>query len=169
MTGQAAKAGFTFNVSRINWRALMRGSLLLLLFTHQSWAGIVCHCALQGSAQNDSQHQCHHAAHLSKSTLGTEQEVLADHHSTSCSGESTAIPNGGIETSPQGATVCCCHATPSAEVQAVSVLSQSDVPGDSTPPLISFGALRTSTSEYIGLHQPLHSRPLYLTLSSFLI
>ena len=57
----------------------MRGILLSLLFTHQAWAGIFCHCALE----SESQHSCYQTAHHS-SSAGADTDIR---HSTPCSDE----------------------------------------------------------------------------------
>lgn len=123
---------------------LMRGIALLLLFTNQSWASVICNCA----DANGSQHTCCHS-HASRG-----------HH---CGSE-------GIETKiqPQEAEMCC-HLSPQAEEQTFSITASSFPPAESY--LQGAGTLvpRAFTSESAGVAPSARYRPLYLTHSSLLI
>ena len=140
MAQQATKPGFTFSKASL-W-ALMRGIALLLLFTHQSWAGIICNCADESGSQDA---YCHSDQRLE------------------CAAEASEM------NSPPQETKMCCHLSPQAEAQTFSTTTPTFVPAENR--LLAFGTpvATAFTPEYSGVLQQSRSRPLYLTHSSLLI
>jgi hypothetical protein len=122
--------------------ALMRGIALLLLFTYQSRASVICYCA----DESVSQHACCH-------TSG---------HS-SCDSEAPEL-----NSQPHGAAMCC-QPAPQAEEQTFSITTPIFIPAEDhiqgSGPLIETAFM----PEYLGVLPPPRFRPLYLTHSSFLI
>jgi hypothetical protein len=137
---QATKPGFTSGKASL-W-ALMRGIALLLLFTHQSWAGVICNCA----DESGSPHACCHT--------GRRLECAAE------APETNSLPQE---------TEMCCHLSPQAEAQTFSIttpifiLAENHLHGVGTLMATAF------TPEYTGVLPSSRSRPLYLTHSSLLI
>ena len=139
----------------------MRGILLSLLFTHQAWAGIICHCALK----SESQHVCCQTAHHSPSLAGAEADTR---HSTPCSGESEQLPGDQRKGAPQGEEACC-YVSPQAEGRTVEVSLLNPAPVDEVPTVFDVTWLKTSSTECIPILKPPLSRQLYLIHSSLLI
>ena len=140
MARQTTKPGFTSG--RASLWALMRGIALLLLFTHQSWASVICNCA----EESESHHACCHA--------GRRPECAADAPDTN------SLPQE---------TERCRHLSPQAEAQTFSITTPTFVPAENR--LLAFGTpvATAFTPEYIGVLKQSRSRPLYLTHSSLLI
>lgn len=166
------KAGFSSLTSRVAWWRLTRWLVVLCLFTQQAWAGIVCNC----QHDNDTQmtHACCPTAHQSDSAASAEQASEATHSSSSCSG--AGAPGAEkqpaeeqLGAAPQVAMLCC-HATPPAEVQGLTTPAPHPTAIVSAQPLINLDALPVSVSTYQqNSHQPHRTRPLYLSISCFLI
>jgi hypothetical protein len=139
----------------------MRGILLSLLFTHQAWAGITCHCALK----SESQHVCCQTAHHSPSLEGADADTR---HSTPCSGESEPLPDDQRKVAQQGEKACC-YVSPQAEGRTVEFSLSNPAPVDTVPTVFVDTWLKTSSTECIPILKPPLSRPLYLIHSSLLI
>jgi hypothetical protein len=139
----------------------MRGILLSLLFTHQAWAGIICHCALK----SESQHACCQTAHQSLPLAGADADIR---HSTPCSGGSEPLPDDQRKGAPQGEEACC-YVSPQAEARTDEVSLLNPPPVEEVPPVFDVTGLKTSTTECIPILKPPFSRPLYLIHSSLLI
>jgi len=137
------------------------GILLSLLFTHQAWAGIICHCALK----SESQHFCCQTAHHSPSSTGAEANIR---HSTPCSDEGEPLPDDQRNGAPQGEEACC-YVSPQAEGRTVEVLLLNHAPVEDVSQVFDGTGLKTSTTECISILKPPLSRPLYLIHSSLLI
>ncbi len=163
MTQRVTKTWFVFGKAsrQAPWRALLRGILLSLLFTHQTWAGIICHCALG----NAPQHACCQTAHHSQRTTGT----AADTHSAApCPNESEPSSDDQQKTAPQGEGGCC-YLSPQAEARTVEISLLNPAPVEEVPPDIDITGFEIAATEYIYVSKPRRSRPLYLTHSSLLI
>jgi hypothetical protein len=139
----------------------MRGILLSLLFTHQAWAGIICHCALKG----ESQHVCCQTAHHSPSLAGADADI---NHSTPCSDEGKPLPGDQRKGAPQGEETCC-YVSPQTEGRTIEVSLSNLAPVEDVSQVFDVTRLKIFTTEYIPILKPPLSRPLYLTHSSLLI
>ncbi len=143
------------------WAGLMRGILLSLLFTHQAWAGIICHCALK----SESQHVCCQTAHHSPSLAGADADMR---HSTPCSDEGEPLPDDQRKGAPQGEEACC-YLSPQAELRTIEVSLSNHAPVVDVSQVFDITGLKISTTECVPILKPPLSRPLYLTHSSLLI
>ncbi len=139
----------------------MRAILLSLLFTHQAWAGIICHCVIE----TESQHACCQTAHQSQPPVETDADT---HHSTHCSDKSEPSSSNQRDSAPQGEEGCC-YLSPQAEARTVEISLLNPVPVEEVPPDFDVAGLRTSATGYIRVLKPRLSRPLYLTHSALLI
>jgi hypothetical protein len=157
------KTGYTSSKAsrQAPWSALMRGILLSLLFTHQTWAGIICHCALK----SESQHVCCQTAHHSPSLAGADADMR---HSTPCSDEGEPLPDDQRKGAPQGEEACC-HVSPQAEGRTVEVSLSNHAPVEDVSQIFDVTGLKISTTECVPILKLPLSRPLYLTHSSLLI
>jgi hypothetical protein len=140
---------------------LLQGTLLLLLFTHQAWAGIIFHCA----HESESQHVCCQTAHHSEHTAGTDAHTLS---SAPCSDESEPPSDGHRRIAPQGEEGCC-YLSSQAEAQTVAISLLNPVPVEDVAPVFDVTGLKTSMIECVCVSKRRRSRPLYLTHSSLLI
>jgi hypothetical protein len=122
--------------------ALMRGIALLLLFTHQSWASVICNCA----DESGSQHACCHTSRRLE----------------------CAAAKPGANRLPQE-TEMCRHLSLQAEARTFSITTPNAFPDENH--IHEFGTLWATafTPEYTGVLPSSRSRPLYLTHSSLLI
>lgn len=143
---------------------LLRGIALLLLFTQQSWAVIICHCV----PKNESQHACCLTARHSEHTAGMHYEDADTHTSGSCLDERSPASDDDLSGAPQG-TGMCCQLAQQAEIQAISISLSNPLPAENSLSVLNVALLMASAPEYIGILQPPRSRPLYLTHSSLLI
>jgi hypothetical protein len=141
--------------------ALMRGIMLSLLFTHQAWAGIICHCALK----SESQHVCCQTTHHSPSLAGADADIR---HSTPCSDEGEPLPDDQRKGAPQGEEACC-YVSSRAEGRTVEVSLLNHAPVEDVSRVFDVTGLKISTTECVPILKPPLSRPLYLTHSSLLI
>lgn len=162
MTRQTAQIGTTF--IRAASRSLMQGVVLLLLFSYQSLAGIICYC----SHQNESRHACCHW--LQRDNPGVEiyqagSDALSLSH---CASEETPPPAADLGSSQQGANVCC-HSAPPVKMQAVAVPSERQLPVENTLPRIRIGAETAVAPAFVHVHPQRHKCPLYLAFSCWLI
>lgn len=139
----------------------MRGILLSLLFTHQSWAGVICHCARESESQHACCQTAHHAPSHAEADAGT-------HHSTPCSDESEPPSDNQRRIAPRGEEDCC-YVSPQAEAQTVEISLSNPAPVEAVPQGFDVTGLKTFTTESIHVLKPRLSRPLYLTHSALLI
>ncbi len=163
LTRRVTKTGYTSSKAsrQALQSALMRGILLSLLFTHQAWAGIICHCALK----SESQHACCQTAHRSLRLTGADADI---HHSSPCSDESEPLPDDQRKGAPQGEEACC-YVSRQAEARTVEISLLNPAPVEEGPPDFDVTGLKASTTECIRVLKPRLSRPLYLIHSSLLI
>src|SRR5215510_9690952 len=100
LTRQKARIGTTFASTAS--RALARGFVILLLFTHQSWAGVICICNRQGA----SGHACCRLALHDNPAVETI-EAGSDTHSTHCRRRDAVAPGANFDYPPQGVKSRC--------------------------------------------------------------
>lgn len=149
---------------------------IVFLLTHQAWGGIICHCQHENSSQQISQsaHACCHEGHHSGVAEGTQPVSEQAHSSASCSEErapgsaADRESEGQLGALPQGEMVCC-HAAPQAEVQGITIPSQDPVSAINTQPSVKLAAPAAFVPTYQDFHQLHRARPLYLSISCFLI
>lgn len=138
----------------------MRGILLLLLFTHQAWAEIICYCA----HETQPQHVCCQTAHTQHAT-GKEAGA---HSSDSCPNEREPSSVNQQNTAPQSEEGCC-YLSPQTEARTVEISLLGPAPAEEVLPVFDITGLKTSSTECIRVLKPRLSRPLYLTHSALLI
>ena len=100
MTRQKARIGTTFPSTAS--RALARWFVLLLLFTHQSWASVICSC----TRPDVSGQGCCRLAWHDNPAVETSEDV-SDTHSSHCKGREAVAPGAQFDYSPQGVERRC--------------------------------------------------------------
>jgi hypothetical protein len=170
MMWQVTKVGFASLTSRVAWRKLAQGIAILFLFTHQAWAGIVCHCQHENGAQMS--HACCRAEHHSGSAVNIEQVGETSHSPVSCSeagapgieSQSSINQFGALS---QSAMICCHDALQAEQNATISLKEPAPVIG--TQPLVSPGSQAGTVFIHYNFHQLYRTRPLYLSFSCLLI
>ena len=161
MTRQKAQIGITF--IRAASRALARGSVLLLLFSHQVWAGAVCGCNhLDGGG-----HACNRMARRDNHAIGTYPEDSGT-HSSHCARPETLAPGAQFDNSTHGVKMCCQSAQNAGE-QTVAVSSTKQLPMENLLSPVRTGAQTTVASASVSIHTQRRDRPLYLAFSCWRI
>jgi hypothetical protein len=169
---QKTQAGFINGFSRNSWQALTKALVLLLVFSHQVWAGHICHC----NSQTGAHHAGFHAAQHPTSMASVQREDLRIHSSHHCAEEEKpaiadkekAVTGKHFDQLPQS-VIACCQGSSQLEVAAVSVSPPSQTPLINVLPPTNVGAQTNLTPAPFTIH-PLHpSRPLYLSFSCLLI
>lgn len=174
MIKQVAQTGIIKAFRQRQWRKLVSVLVLLLLFTHQTWAGSLCFCEPEGKAPNSGCHTmlppdqprvesphpgCHTAAML---------EVATPQHRRLEAEPPVADAQLG---NMANSTMICCHLQPDAEAQTISVTAANQRPILATLPIIHCGAQPNSAPLPDNFHHPHQhqKRPLYLSYSCLLI
>lgn len=164
LTRQKAQIGTIF--VQATSRALMRGIVLLLLFTHQfawaAWAGIIC------SHSDKSEHACCRTAQHGSPAVDAHQEVSDAHSSSQCTGKEMPALDAEHTNLPQEVMVCCLPAEEAeAQMAAPSSTERLSVENAATPIRIGAQTINAPTSIYF---RPFHhKRPLFLAFSCWLI
>lgn len=165
--------------TRISRRALGLGLVLSVLFLQQSFAAALCLCdhetphfafsqceqqdAIPTEAHDTGMHgetpaEMHHAGmHHEKSEV----------HESSPSSEAATVTAGQVGGGSPPSAFSCCHGRPQADVPAASMSVQTPVAVEETTPLTISDARATFISSRVSI--PPRSRPIYLSLSCFLI
>lgn len=138
--------------------------MFLLLFTHQSWAGVFCDCA----PQDKSQHTCCSATQRNDIAAEMRQEGLDAHASSHCASEEVTTPDSQFESLPQSATICC-YAAPQSDSQGVALTSPNPQTFEDTLPPAHLNTQTIPGAAYFNIHPRHHKRPLYLAFSCWLI
>lgn len=151
------------------WRVLPRLLALMLLFTHQSWAGAVCFCEHEGEHQHDCSQVAHHCDSSMAAHHGDWHGDRDANSSMPCSEEERTLVQGDqLDSLPQSVRLGC-HSLPPTDAQALSVSSPIPVQIVPIQPFNDFSLAGTSAFASTKVVYPPHSRPLYLTLSCLLI
>lgn len=178
MIKQAVQIGIIKVFRQRRGRKLMPALVLLLLFTHQTWANGLCLCEPEGKASHSSCHTTQspdqpkveaphsgcHTAHFSGQTTLAMPEIATPqsrHH------YSEVEPL--VADAQANSTMICCHLQPDAEAQATPVTAQNQGMIVSTLPSIQFGTQSDSAPLPDNFHHPHQKRPLYLSYSCLLI
>lgn len=162
MARQKAQIGTTF--IRATSRALTRGIVLLLLLTHQSWAGVFCKC----THQDKSQHTCCSAARRNETAAQMRQEGLVAHAPPHCASEEATTPDSQFKNLLQSAMKCC-SAAPQSDAQGVAVPLPNPPIVKNTLPLVFINGQTPTEPAFFNVHPQRHKRPIYLSLSCLLI
>lgn len=182
MIKQAAQTGIINVFRQRRWRKLVPVLVLLLLFTHQTWADGLCLCEPEGKVPHsgchtmqpydrpkaEAPHSGCHTAHVPGQTTATPPEVATPQSTPHCSDAESSL----AEAQPgqlTHSTMICCHLQPDAEAQAVPVTAQNQGLIVATLPFIHFGAQSNSAPLPDNFHHPHQKRPLYLSYSCLLI
>lgn len=162
MTWQKAQTGIAF--IHTPWRVWIRGFALLLLLTHQPWTGVIC----AFTYQDDSHAGCS-ATQRNSITVEARQEASDAHTSSHCASEEASVPADEIDHSPQNALAYCSGA-PQADALGVAVSSPKPTPVENSAPPVHTVAQKNSTPALTGaIHPQRRQRPIYLSLSCWLI
>ena len=178
---QVAQTGIIKAFRQGQGRKLMPVLVLLLLFTHQTWAGGLCLCEPEGKAPHsgchtmqspvqsidEASHSGCHTTHFSDQTTQAMPEdatPLSTHH---CSESESSLADA--QPGQLHITMICCHLQPDAEAQAIPVTAQNQGLIVATLPFIHFGAQSNSAPLPDNFHHPHQRRPLYLSHSCLLI
>jgi hypothetical protein len=160
LTRQKARIRATF--ARSASRALAHGFALLLLFTHQSWAGIICIC----NRQDASGHACCRLARHDNPAVETSEDV-SDTHSSHCKGREAMAPGAQFDYSPQGVERRCQSAQEDgAQVAITSPTKQLPV---ATPAPVYIDAHTFIAPASIHIHPQRRNRLLHLAFSCWRI
>ena len=172
MTWQTAKAGFSLSTGQIAWRRLAKVIALTLLLTQQAWAGLICHCQQQNDDAAQMSHACCSTSH--HCPFAQAAESARESADSDNSGAEEAGPDDALLTpakacgAAQPLITICCQDTPQTEQQALTS-TQGPVSVAHHQSLISSGWQTNQNSTFYNQQQPTHTRPLYLSLSCFLI
>ena len=182
MIKQVAQTGIIKAFRQRQWRKLVSVLVLLLLFTHQTWAGGLCFCEPEGKAPNsgchtmlppdkpkaEAPHSGCHTAHFPGRTTVAMPEVATPQ---STHRRSEAEPPAAQPEKLANSTMICCHLQPDAEAQAIPVTARNQGPILTTLPIIHCGAQPNSAPLPDNFHHPHQhqKRPLYLSYSCLLI
>ena len=172
MRRQVAKARFAPLTSRTTWRRLAQGVAILLLLTHQAWAGVVCICQHNDGLQQAAQmaHVCSAARHHSDVRAEHTGEVAdssAAYSEEGAPGTDDRCSGNQSCTLLQGAMVCCPD-VPQAE-QNATISLQKPAPVISNRSLVSIKGQSVPVFIHYNFHQLYRTQPLYLSFSCFLI
>lgn len=161
MARQKAQIGTTF--IRAASRALTRGFVLLLLFSHQAWAGAICGCnCLDGGG-----HACRRLARRDNPAVETYQEGSGT-HSSNCASLETLASGAQFDNSTHGVKVCC-HSAQGAGAQTVAVSSMKQLPMEKLLSPVRIDAQTTVAPVSVYIHPQRRDRPLYLAFSCWRI
>src|SRR5262249_23471862 len=145
-------------------RVLIRGVVLLLLFTQPSWANIFCSC----NHPDESEHACCQRAQHGSLAVEPHQEVSVAHSSSQCAGEE--VPALDAELGNLLRTVMgCCLSAEEAGVQTVAPLLTEQLPVENATSPVQIGAQTIIAPASVYLHPHHHKRPLYMAFSCWLI
>ena len=157
---QKARVGNTF--ARTPSRALARGFVLLLLFTHQSWAGVICIC----NRPDASGQACRRLARRNNPAVETSEEV-SDTHSSHCKGREAMAPGAQFDYSPQGVERRCQSAQEDGAQAAITSPTKQLPIAISAPVYIDAHTFVAPAS--IQIHPQRRNRLLYLAFSCWRI
>jgi hypothetical protein len=157
LTRQKTRIGTTF--SRTVSRALAHGFVLLLLFTPQSWAGVICIC----NRPDASGHACCRLARHDNPAVETNEEG-SDSHSSHCKGRGAVAAGAQFDYPPQDVERRC-QSVQEDSAQAAITSSTKQLPV--TPPLASvyIGAQTFIAAASLHIHPQGRNRLLYLAFS----
>jgi hypothetical protein len=161
LTRQKTRIGTTF--ARTASRALARGFVLLLLFTPQSWAGVICIC----NRPDASRHACGRLTRHDNPAIETREEG-SDSHSSHCKGREAVAPGAQFDYTPQGVERRC---QPVQEDGAQAAITSSTKQLSINPTLapVYIGAQTFIAPASIHIHPQRRNRLLYLALSCWRI
>jgi hypothetical protein len=162
LTRQKAQIGTKF--IRAAPGALARGFVLLLLFAHQSWTGIICIC----NRPDASAHAYCRLAQRDNTAVETHQEEGLDIHSSHCPSPETLAPGPQFDNSTHGVKVCCQSAQDAGE-QAVVVSSTKQPTMENFLSSVRIDAQTTVAPASVYIHPQRRDRPLYLAFSCWRI
>jgi hypothetical protein len=159
LTRQKAQIETTF--IRTASRALVRGFVLLLLFTNQFWAGIICGCNLP----DGSGHACCRRAQHDNPPVDREGLHTQSSH---CASPKAMVFGAQFDYSPQGVKVCC-RPVQEDGTQAVIMSSTEQLPANNHLPAVHIDAHTIIAPASVYTHPQRRNRPLYLAFSCWLI
>ncbi len=168
------QAGNNAGLSRNAWQVLSRAMVLLLLLTHQSWAGSVCLCSPQVTSQSAGCQATQHSISTSKPEEHSESFSSShcakeeDGAVASLSEQETAITDSR-SSQPTEQVVSCCRAPALHEAEAAYVSSPNQAPAINILPSIYLSNQTNQAPAAFTIHHRHHTRPLYLAFSCLLI
>jgi hypothetical protein len=179
---QAEQTGTSKGFRQRRGRKLMPVLLLLLLFTHQTWASGLCLCKPEGKAPHTGCHTTQspdqpkaeaplsgcHTAHLPGQITPGMPEAATPQSTHHCS-EAESLVADAQPGKLAHSTMICCHLQPDTEAQAIPVTAQNQGLIVATLPFIYIGAQHNSAPLPDNFHHPHQKRPLYLSYSCLLI
>ena len=161
MTRQKTRIGTTF--ARTASRALARGFVLLLLFTPQSWAGVICVC----NRPDASGHACGLLTRHDNPVIETREEG-SDSHSSHCKGREAVAPGAHFDYTPQSVERRC-QSVQEDGAQAAITSSTKQLSINPTLAPVYIGAQTFIAPASIRIHPQRRNRLLYLALSCWRI
>jgi hypothetical protein len=161
LTRQKAQIRATF-ISTAS-RALARGFVLLLLFTQQFWAGVICIC----NRPDVSGHACGRLTRRDNPAVGTRDEG-SDSHSSHCKGREAVATGAQFDYSPQGVKRRC-QSVQEDGAQAVITSPTKQLPVNNPPAPVYIDAQTTIAPASICVHPQRQNHSLYLAFSCWRI
>jgi hypothetical protein len=161
VTRQKTRIGTTF--ARTASRALARGFVLLLLFTHQSWAGVICIC----NRPDASGHACGRRTRHDNPAVEPREEG-SDSHSSHCKGREAVATGAQFDYSPQGVKRRC-QSVQEDGAQAVITSPTKQLPVNNPPAPVYIDAQTTIAPASICVHPQRQNHSLYLAFSCWRI
>lgn len=164
------------------WRKTLPVFVLLLLFTHQTWAGGLCLCKPEGKVSHSGCHTMQlpdqamdeappsgcHTAHFPEQSTQAMPEDATPQSTQHCSETQSLVADAQPEKLAHS-TMICCRLQPNTEAQAIPVTAQNQGLIVATLPFNHFGAQSNSAPLPDNFHHPHQKRPLYLSYSCLLI
>lgn len=157
------KAQIVATLIRTASRALAHGFVLLLLFTHLSWAGVICSC----NHPDGSEHAFCHRAQRDNMVVETHQEG-SDTLPSHCTRWETLCPAAEFDVSSRH-VMACCHSAQGAGAQAVAASSTNQLPVEKLASPFRIGEQTIVTPASVYIHPRRQNLPLYLAFSCWLI
>jgi hypothetical protein len=161
LTRQKTRIGATFASTAS--RALTHGFVLLLLFTPQSWAGVICICNRPGA----SGHACGRLTRHDNPAVETRAEG-SDSHSSHCKGREAVAPGAQSDCPPQGVERRC-QSVQEDGAQAAITTSTKQLPITSPPAPVYIDAQTFIAPASIHINPQRRNRLLYLVFSCWRI
>jgi hypothetical protein len=161
LTRQKTRIGTTF--ARTASRALARGFLLLLLFTPQSWAGVICIC----NHPDASGHACGRLTRHDNPAIEA-REGGSDSHSSHCKGKEAVATDAQFDYQPPGIERRC-QSVQEDGAQAAITSSTKQLSINPTLAPVYIDAQTFIAPASIHIHPQRRNRLLYLALSCWRI
>lgn len=167
-------------------RAIGLALVLALLSLQQAWAAAFCICDHEGQLQAElnscthqvqpaeapdagaHHHSSEHAQHACAPQPSAETKASAPQSASASQPEAISATGSGHNSNHAPSSLSCCHVQPKSETPAVSFsVQQQALEIGGNPPQLTLGVEPVALA--LNVYKPPRSRPVYLTVSAFLI